>query len=236
MPLTNYCARCKAEVTSMGVCPRCGKRLTKASERFSFVTERRPLTDWFCWNAALRVAVPALLLVFLWALLFAAVTEGETGIGNLLKQGLSGMLLTILLILLGILCLLFALQGRETVRYVLDREGAHAYIYLRAPGALCLWAHLTTKNGLQALQAEAPETPPEGQLYLRRTDVRWAQVRRVQYWTQTRTALLYRPHWWQAMAIRCPEAEYAQAEAWLNARVSRKRRRKSVRAKKSQKT
>ncbi|MCE5342009.1 MAG: hypothetical protein LLF96_00245 [Eubacteriales bacterium] len=232
MPLINYCSHCKVEVSSMGVCPRCGKRLTKASERLSFKVERKPVADWFSWNAVLRVAVPALLLVLIWAVLFAAVTEGEAGVSNLLRQGLPGTLLAILLLLLAVICLLLALQGRETVRYVLDREGAHAITYLRAPGTVRLWARLTTKKALETLQADAPDPKPEGLVYLRRADLRWSQVRRAQFWPQTHTALLYRPSWWQTMVIRCDEAEYAQAEAWISAKVSRKRRLKTGRAKK----
>jgi hypothetical protein len=77
MPLTNYCARCKAEVPPQSVCPRCGKKLAKSGERLSFTVQRRPVEDWFYWNAVLRVVVPVLLLVLAAATAFETVTEGR---------------------------------------------------------------------------------------------------------------------------------------------------------------
>jgi hypothetical protein len=117
------------------------------------------------------------------------------------------------------------LQGTETVRYVLDREGAHAYVYLRSPRRIRLYARFLTPGTLSALQADAPEGGPEGLSFIRRADLRWADVKRAQFWPQTRTALLYRPRWWQAMAIRADAEEYARAKEYIRLKTERRRKR-----------
>ena len=226
MPLVNYCRKCKAEVSNGSVCPRCGSKLTKAGERLSFHYIRTPVTDWFSWNAMLRVAVPVMALVMLTALLAEAIAEGETGVIHVLTQG---FFLTILLffgILLLFMLILLLLQGREEVRYVLDAKGARASTYLHRPKTIQLYARLmTAQSPASAREDESGVT--EGDVCVRHTELPWAQIRRAQFWPETHTILLYRPRWWQAICIRCSAAEYAEAESLIHARLERKRKKSS---------
>ncbi len=229
MPLTNYCTHCKTEVPPQSVCPHCGKKLAKSGERLSFTVERRPVDDWFHWNAVLRVAVPVLVLVFAAATAFEAATEGSAGVADLLGQGLPGTLIGILFAFVCLTGLALFLQGKETVRYVLDKEGAHAYVYLRSPRRARLYARFLTPGALNALQADAPETGPEGLSFIRRADLRWADVKRVQFWPQAHTALLYRPRWWQAMVVRADAEDYGQAEGYIRSKTGRRGKRRPKR-------
>ena len=124
MPLVNYCRKCKAEVSNGSVCPRCGSKLTKAGERLSCHYKRTPVTDWFSWNAMLRVAVPVMALVMLTALLAEACAEGETGVINVLTQGFFMTILLFFGVLLLLMLFLLLLQGHEDVRYALDATGS----------------------------------------------------------------------------------------------------------------
>ncbi len=224
MPITNYCKRCKAEMPAGELCPRCGAKLTRAGERLTFEVMRTPATDWFCWNAMLRVVVPVIGLVLLATVAIEAATEGARGVAAVFVQGFFGTILLALGTLLLLTFALLALQGPERVRYQLDAKGAHAAIYVRAGRPLALYARMTTPETAQALQAEAPEHLPEGWLYLRSTHVAWPALRRVGVWPETRTLLLYAPSFWLALAIRCDVATFAEAEVYIRRRVPKKKK------------
>lgn len=224
MPITNYCKRCKAETPAGELCPRCGAKLTRAGERLAFEVTRTPATDWFCWNAMLRVVVPVIGLVLLATVAIEAAAEGARGVVAVFSQGFFWTLLLALGALLLMTLALLALQGPERVRYQLDAKGAHAAVYVRAGRPLALYARLTTPETAQALQAEAPEHLPEGWLYLRSTHVAWPAVRRARTWPETRTLLLYAPAFWLALAIRCDAATFAEAEAYIQKKAPKKKK------------
>ncbi len=232
MPHTNFCKKCNAETPAADACPRCGAKLTRAGERLSITVTRAPVRDWFSWNAMLRVVVPVVGLVLLFTLLAESLAEGGLGVQAVFVQGFFWTLLVALGLLLLCTFFLLLMQGEETVRYVLDGKGAHAYVYLNEPGKIRLYARLTTPAAVAALQANAPE-PMAGYAYIRSVDVAWSQVRRVGHWPETHTVLLYRPRFWLALSIRCGKAEYDEAEAYARKKMpkkpkGRKRPRKSA--------
>ena len=224
MPLVNYCRKCKAEVPDGNVCPRCASKLTKAGERLSLHYERTPVTDWFSWNAMLRVAVPVMALVMLTALLAEALTEGETGVINVLTQGFFLTIFAFFGVLLLLMLIMLLLQGRENARYVLDAKGARASTYVNRPNTIRLYARLMTAQPPASAREDEPGAA-EGEVCVRHTELPWAQIRRAQYWPETHTILLYRPIWWQAMCIRCNAPEYAEAEAFVRTKLEHGRRR-----------
>lgn len=221
MPVTNYCKKCKAEVSVGDSCPRCGGKLTKTGERLSFVVERALVADWFSWNAMLRVVVPVVGLVLLVTVVIEGLAEGSAGVQAVFVQGFFWMLMSALGVLLLITLCLLLLQGREVVRYVLDGKGAHAYTYVKHPHALQLYARLMTPQAVEALQAEAPEAIGDSLIFIRRADLLWAETKRARFWPETRTVLLYKPSFWQALCIRCGDAEYEEAEAFVCQKLAR---------------
>lgn len=223
MPYTNYCKKCNAETQSAETCPRCGAKLAKATERLAFTVERVPVRDWFSWNAMLRVVVPVIGLVLLATVLTEAFARGGQGVQSVFVQGFFWTLLGALGFLLLIILVLLGLQGREVVRYVLDGRGAHAYVYLRDPKPIRFYARLTTPQAAEALQAAVPEAMA-GCRFIRRSDIAWAQVRRIGFWHETNTILLYRPSYWLALCIRCTEGGFGEAQAHVLKKTPRKKR------------
>lgn len=203
---------------------RCGAKLTRGGERLAFSQTRMPATDWFCWNAMLRVVVPVIALVLIAIMAIQAAAEGVQGMLVVFTQGFFGVLLAALGALLLLTLALLVLQGKEMVCYQLDAKGAHAATYVRSGRPLALYARLTTPEAVQALQVEAPQPAPEGWLYLRSTHVAWASVRRAGTWPETRTLLLYAPAFWLAIAIRCDEGVYAEAEAYMRKKAPKKKK------------
>ena len=65
MAVTAYCKKCNREVEPGDICPRCGTKLPKTAVHAAWVVERRPVTDWMCWNAVMRWLLPAGLAVLL---------------------------------------------------------------------------------------------------------------------------------------------------------------------------
>ena len=223
MPYTNYCKKCNTETPPTDSCPHCGAKLTKAGERLAFTVARVPVRDWFSWNAMLRVVVPVIGLVLLITVMIEAFARGGQGVQSVFVQGFFWTLLGALGFLLLLTLALLTLQGREVVRYVLDGRGAHAYVYLKNPMPMRFYARFTTPQAAQALQAAAPEALA-GCLFIRRTDVAWAQVRRIGFWRETHTILLYQPTFWLALCIRCGEADFAEAQAHATKKAPKKKR------------
>lgn len=221
MPVTNYCRKCKADAPMGEVCPRCGGKLTKTGERLSIEIKRIPVTDWFSWNAMLRIVVPVVALVLFTTVLLEGLAEGAAGVQAVFVQGFFWTLMGAFgLLLLFTLCLLL-LQGREVVRYTLDAKGAHAYTYVPEHRVLPLYARMATPQAVAALQADVPEANPPGMMYIKRADVLWADTKRARFWPETQTILLYRPSFWQVLCIRCDVADYEEAEAFVLKKLNR---------------
>ena len=134
MALTAYCKKCAREVDAGEICPVCGTRLGKNAAHAAWCVERIPVKDWMCWNALMRILLPAALVILVLVLAAEAVSGGAGAVERLLVSGFP----TVLLILLGsILVLAFIallLQGKELTDYVVDNRGIHEIHYLRLYG------------------------------------------------------------------------------------------------------
>ena len=65
MALTAYCKKCAREVEPGEVCPYCGSKLGKNAAHAAWCVERTPVKDWMCWNALMRILLPAALVILL---------------------------------------------------------------------------------------------------------------------------------------------------------------------------
>ena len=220
MPWINDCRKCKVEVPAGETCPHCDGKLTKTKERLAFMMARLPVRDWFAWNQWLRAVLPALWLVALLTLLGEGLTSGGRGIQALFFQGffwtlaavLGGMLLSMLVILL--------LQGKEYVRFVLDKDGVHAYTYVNRASSRRLYSRFLTWEAVEKLAAD--DHALRNLQLIRKADLGWKEIRRVRCWRETGQILFFRPSWWQAMVISCPPGEYQDAEAYLRKKMGKK--------------
>ena len=224
MPLTQYCKKCKSDVPLGDLCPRCGTRLPKTAERLVITVTRRPVRDWFAWNAMLRILLPVLGLVLLVTIGVEGWAKGTAGVQAVFLQGFFWSLIGILGLALCATFCLFLLQGPEQVRYILDARGAHALAFIPANRPLRVYTRLLTPQTALALQAEAGESSPEGMLLIKKTDIPWNAVRRVRFWPETGTVLFFRPRYWQALTLRCGQGTYAEAEAFVRKRLARNRK------------
>lgn len=227
MAFTNHCKKCGAEVPPGALCPRCGSKLARTGEHLTLTYERRPVTDWFSWNAMLRVVVPVIVLALGIVLLIEGRAEGGAGIQAVLAQGFFWTLMLALAVLLAATALMLWLQGTETVRCVLDAKGAHLATYLRNPTPLRFYARLTSPRSMPDEPPEGREQRAEGLICLRKNDLPWAEVRRARYWAETGVVLLYRPRFWLAMHWRCDADAFSEVRAYVEKRTARKRRPRS---------
>ena len=223
MPIRNYCKKCRTEVNPGEVCPNCGAKLNKAGEGLRWNDERTPVSDWFSWNAFLRVIVPVIALIMLSVLVFEGLTEGAAGIQRVLAQDFFAVLLFVLGLMVLATMALLCLMGRESVRCVLDARGAHAFILLRNARPVQLRLRMLTPQTLESLKDNAPIAIADGYTLVKRTDIAWTDIQRMRCWPETRTLLFYRPRWWLALAMHCDEAVYADALEWTEKKLGRRK-------------
>ena len=219
MPMVNYCRKCKREVPTGELCACCGTKLSKTGERLSFGIMRKPVRDWFAWNSLLRVFLPVMVLVTFLVILIEGAAAGASGLLLLLTDGFLGMLAAVLCGVLLLIGLALCAQGEECVHFVLDKNGAHAYLYLEKPTTLKLWSRLLTWQAVEPLQKT--DEALDGMLLIQRREIGWQQARRLQCWPETGTLLFYRPSWWQALAVRCPASEFEEAQAYALKKMAR---------------
>ncbi|MEA5146580.1 MAG: hypothetical protein VB041_11145 [Candidatus Limiplasma sp.] len=225
MPYHNYCKKCNQEVPVGEVCSHCGAKLTRSGERLSWTVERKPVQDFFCWNAMLRVVVPVTGLVLGVTILLEALAEGANGVQNVFLQGFFWLVLLTLGILLALTWLILLLQGKETVHCVLDSKGVHTHVYLLSPKPLRLYARFTTPQAAFALACGHTEGMGEDYLCIRRTDTAWGSIRRYALWPETGTIILYSPSFWSVAHLRCPSQEaYGQALAYVHKKAPKTKR------------
>ena len=219
MPWANYCKKCKAETPPGEACPYCGGKLTKTGERLSFGCARVMARDWFAWNDALRVVLPAVLAVLVMTLIIEGALSGAAGLVEIFVGGFFGTLLWALGVMLAALWLVLALQGREYVHYVLDSSGVHACAYLKNPRDIQLYARLLTPQAVESMQQS--EHALEGYTLIREVHLPWTAVRRVRIWPEASALLFFRPRYWQALAVRCPTADLPEAAGLVRKKMKR---------------
>ena len=93
MALTAYCKKCGKEVDAGERCPYCGTSLGKTSAHAAWCVERTPVRDWLCWNAVMRLLLPAALAVLVLVLLLEGLSGGISAVEKLLTSGFPTVLL-----------------------------------------------------------------------------------------------------------------------------------------------
>lgn len=222
MPLANYCKKCKAEVATGESCLYCGAKLAQSGERVSFGVTRLPVRDWFAWNNWLRVALPALALTLAVILVAEGIATGAAGVQALIGQGLMWTMLCALGVTLALILLALALQGRESVHYIMDKDGVRALSYLVSPKNYQLYARFTSPALVAAMQRE--EYALEGYTLVKNVFLPWLEVRRVRLWPENLTILFFRPSCWQALSVRCTVQDYPLAESFVRGKLKRYKR------------
>ena len=177
-----------------GNCPYCGSKLGKNAAHAAWCVERTPVKDWMCWNALMRILLPAALVILLLVLAAEGISGGIGAVEKMLVSGFPAVLLILLgtILLLALAALL--LQGKELTDYVVDNRGLHEVHYLPDPTPLKLIARLRSPAQMkEAMQGTGAPVLKLGEKHLA-----WKDVARVQLWPEKCMILYYAPGWWPA--------------------------------------
>ena len=220
MALTAYCKKCAREVDPGEVCPYCGSKLGKNAAHAAWCVERTPVKDWMCWNALMRILLPAALVILLLVLAAEGISGGIGAVEKMLVSGFPAVLLILLgtILLLALAALL--LQGKELTDYVVDNRGLHEVHYLPDPTPLKLIARLRPP----AQMKEAMQGTGAAVLKLGEEHLAWKDVARVQLWPEKCMILYYAPGWWMRIAAACTPFIWEDVTALTREKLGRKRK------------
>ncbi|MBQ9251444.1 MAG: hypothetical protein IJ188_02255 [Clostridia bacterium] len=219
MALTAYCKKCNREVAPGDICPLCGTKLAKTATHAAWVTERRPVTDWMCWNRVMRWLLPAGLAVLILVLIAEGVSGGVSAVEKLFQGEFPWTLLLIFLILVALVFLALLLQGKELMDYVIDSRGVHVTRYLPQPTVLKLLARLKSPRLMDQIDPEA-ENPV---LRLEEQDLPWRAVARVQLWPEKCYILFYAPVWWLRIPVQATPFSWNDALYYVRDKLGKKK-------------
>ena len=220
MALTAYCKKCAREVEPGEVCPYCGSKLGKNAAHAAWCVERTPVKDWMCWNALMRILLPAALVILLLVLAAEGISGGIGAVEKMLVSGFPAVLLILLgtILLLALAALL--LQGRELTDFVVDNRGLHEVHYLPDPTPLKLIARLRSPAQMkEAMQGTGAPVLKLGEKHLA-----WKDVARVQLWPEKCMILYYAPGWWMRIAAACTPFIWEDVTALTREKLGRKRK------------
>ena len=220
MALTAYCKKCAREVEPGEVCPYCGSKLGKNAAHAAWCVERTPVKDWMCWNALMRILLPAALVILLLVLAAEGISGGIGAVEKMLVSGFPAVLLILLgtILLLALAALL--LQGKELTDYVVDNRGLHEVHYLPDPTPLKLIARLRSPAQMkEAMQGTGAPVLKLGEKHLA-----WKDVARVQLWPEKCMILYYAPGWWMRIAAACTPFIWEDVTALTREKLGRKRK------------
>ena len=178
MAITSYCKKCGQDVPRGEVCPQCGAKLPKTSARVVWSISHRPVLDWMCWNAALRIMAPAAGAVLVMILLLEGLSGGWAAAERLLTQGLLWTWATLCAASLVVLWLILLAQGHDVQDCVVDSKGVHVTTWLMNPTPLSLLARLRSP----ALMRQAVQSENGTMLALPVREISWREISRVQLW------------------------------------------------------
>ena len=220
MALTAYCKKCGREVDAGEICPLCGTRLGKTAAHAAWCVERTPVKDWMCWNAVMRLLLPAALAVLLLVLAAEGLAGGIEAVDRLMSGGFPVVLLILLGTLLAMILLVLLLQGKELADYVIDNRGIHEIHYLPGPTPLKLILRLKSP----ALLKESAGGGSVPVLKLGEKNLAWKDVARVQLWPEKCMILYYAPAWWLRIAVVCTPFSWEDAMGLTREKLGKKRK------------
>lgn len=216
MPLTSYCKKCGRDMPVGDFCPECGGKLAASAVRLAWCVDHTPVRDWMCWNAVMRIALPALGVMLFMIIAGEFFAGGLPGIVQLLTGALLPTLAGLMLGALTLLLLIFILQGEDVQDCVIDNAGLHIQQYLPGPTALKLLLRLKSPRMLE-------QTDESGLLLISTREIPWKEIRRVQLWHEKGLILLYAPSWWQQLCIPCTRETWLDALGFIRDKIGKKK-------------
>ena len=220
MALTAYCKKCGREVDAAEACPYCGTRLGKNAAHVAWCVERIPAKDWICWNAVMRLLLPAALAVLLLVVLLEGISGGIGAVEKMMTSGFPVVLLILLGTILAVVLLALLLQGRELTDYVVDNRGIHEIHYLPNPTPLKMLARFKSPSQI----GESGEDGRAPVVKLSEKDLAWKDVARVQLWPEKCMVLYYAPARWLRIAAACTPFTWDDVLGLTKEKLGKKRK------------
>lgn len=217
MALTAYCKKCGRDMTPGEICPRCGGRLGRNTFRVAWCVDHTPVRDWMSWNAAMRIVIPVLTIVFVLVVLLEGISAGWDGVEALLRGGLLYTLLGLTLAVAAVLLLVLILQGDDVLDCAADSRGVHVQQYLPDPTPLKLLLRLRSPRLLEQM------APEEEMLCIGQREVTWKEITRVQLWPEKTMVLFYAPSWWMRVCLPCTPFSYMDVLDYVRDRIGAKK-------------
>lgn len=222
MPKVNYCKSCHCEAPLVEICPYCGKKLTKTNVRIVFESTNRPVSDWFCWSAYLRILLPVWAVVLVLPIVLEFAQKGVNGVARLFQDGFLILALGLLIFFLLLILILLILQGEEIISYIIDKDGLQERCFLYHPKKINITSRFVSDETVWNLSESEEQQPLEGMILVRRTIIPWEKIRKVNCWKMGSIFLVYRPKFWRILTIHCPEGEYQEAEEYIRSKLKSK--------------
>lgn len=219
MAITAYCKKCGQDVPVGDACPQCGARLARSSARVAWCVEHTPARDWICWNSAMRILLPLVVLVLAMILVLEGVAGGAQAVETLLRNGLILSLMGLLLLVTALLLLALILRGDDWLDCVVDSRGVHVSCYLPHPTPLKLLLRLRSPVLMQQIDP-ADEIP---MVMVSQQDMAWKDVARIQLWNEKNLILMYAPAWWLYLALPCTPFTYEDSMDYMRDKLGRKK-------------
>ncbi len=221
MALTAYCKKCGREVPPADICPRCGTKLGKTAVHAAWCVERRPVADWMCWNAVMRILLPTGLAVLLLVLLLELLSGGT---GALEQLFLSGFPVTLAILLASVTVVVFLallLQGKDLMDYVVDSRGIHVTRYLPNPTPLKLLLRFRSPALMEAAGENGEGAPV---IRVDEREIAWKDVARVQLWPEKCAVLFYAPSWWLRIPVSCTPFTWEDVMGYIREKLGKKKK------------
>lgn len=206
MAATVYCKKCDRDYPVSEVCPVCGSKLGKNAARVAWWhVEHRPVRDWMCWNAIMRIALPVATAIVVLIIALEALSGGAEAVETLLRNGLAMNVLLGLGWLLALVLGLLAAQGSDIMECAVDARGVHQRIMLVDPTPVKLLLRLRSPRMMDEV-VTSPDRPP--MVCVAAQDLAWRDIARVQLWPEKTMLLFYAPTWWLRTYLPCTPASY----------------------------
>ena len=219
MAITAYCKKCGREVEPGEVCPYCGGKLGRSMSHTVWCAERTPVRNWMCWNAVMRLLLPAGLAVLLLMLLLELLTGGAGALERLFASGFALVLLILLGAVIAVVFVLLLLQGKDITDCTVDSKGVHVICYLPDPTPVRLLARLKSP----AMMKQAEVSGGICVLKLETREILWKDVTRVQLWPEKCLVLFYAPSWWLRVSLPCTPFVWEDVMQMIRDRIGRKK-------------
>ena len=194
MPYSARCKKCGTETSSGALCPRCGGKL--GPWRCLWRTQRIPVLSWSCWNASMRIMLPALAVMALAAM----GVELTLGGWPALERLMAGSFPLLMLSLVGAAVLLTGL------------------VLLPKPGAVSLLARLHSPA-----EAADPALQRTYGLFLEEKTIPWKSIRRVGLWPEKQLVLFYAPAHWLRAAVPCDRASWPEMRQTITDKLGKQK-------------